>query len=72
MKELVRTNDPVLLSYMVSLLADHGIEAVIFDTHASIVEGSIGAIPRRLMVIDDDVDAARRHLRAAGLAAELR
>ncbi|MFN3460747.1 MAG: DUF2007 domain-containing protein [Oceanibaculum sp.] len=66
MRELMRTNDPVKLSWLVSLLADSGIEAVVFDTHVSIVEGSIGAIPRRLMVLDEDYDPACRLLRDAG------
>ena len=59
MKELFRTNDPVRLSWAQALLAAAGIEAVVLDTHTSIIEGSIGAIPRRLMV-------ARRGPRARG------
>lgn len=66
MKELVRTNDPVLLSWLQALLADAGIDAVVLDTHMSIVEGSIAAIPRRLMVADEDHGAARRLVEAAG------
>lgn len=58
MKELLRTNDNVLLSYAAALLRDAGIAAVQLDTHTSILEGSIGAIPRRLMVPDADHDAA--------------
>jgi len=58
MKELLRTNDPVVLSFLQTRLGQAGIEAVIFDTNASIVEGSIGVLPRRLMVIDDDYDQA--------------
>ena len=50
MKELLRTNDAVRLSWLQALLAAAGIEAVVLDTHTSIIEGSIGAIPRRLMV----------------------
>ncbi len=60
MIELLRTNDPVLLSFAAALLADAGIETEVFDNHTSVVEGSIGAIPRRLMVADDDAPAARR------------
>ncbi len=66
MVELLRTNDIVLLSFLGALLADAGIETVVLDTHTSILEGSIGAIPRRLMVIDDDIVAARRVLDLAG------
>ena len=58
MKELLRTNDPVSLSFLQTRLGQAGIETVIFDTNASIVEGSIGILPRRLMVIDDDYEQA--------------
>jgi hypothetical protein len=61
-KELLRTNDVVRLSWLVALLSDQGIEAVVLDTHASIADGSIGAIPRRLMVPDGDEALARRIL----------
>lgn len=66
MKELLRTNDPVKISWVTALLADGRIEAVVLDTHTSIVEGSIGAIPRRIMVDDEDLDAARRLLADVG------
>ena len=48
MKELLRTNDAVRLSFLQSLLKDSGIESLVLDHHTSLVEGSIGAIPRRL------------------------
>ena len=66
MKELLRTNDPVKISWVTALLADSDIEALVLDGHTSIVEGSIGAIPRRIMVIDEDFAAARRLLDDAG------
>jgi hypothetical protein len=66
MRELLRTNDPVRLSWIQALLADAGIEAVVLDTHTSIVEGSIGAIPRRLCVIAEDFERAKRVLDEAG------
>jgi hypothetical protein len=66
MKELLRTNDIVRLSWLTALLADAGIESAILDTHTSILEGSIGAIPRRLMVDDGDFIRARRLLEGAG------
>ena len=66
MIELLRTNDPVRLSWVLAVLADGGIEAVVLDTHTSIVEGSIGALPRRLMVEDDELDRAHRLLSDAG------
>ena len=68
---LLQTNNVVLLSYVQSLLADAAIDAVVFDANISIVEGSIGVFPRRVMVQDDDVAAARAVLWGAGLAAEM-
>ncbi len=65
MKELLRTNDAVEISWVGALLADAGIESLVLDTHASIVEGSIAAIPRRVMVADEDLEAARRVLAEA-------
>ena len=64
MKELLRSNDPVRLSWAESVLSDEGIRAILFDQHTSAVEGSIGALPRRLMVDDRDYDRARRLLDA--------
>ena len=66
MRELLRTTDIVRLSWLVALLADAGIEAHVFDTHTSILQGSIGAIPRRLMVLEEDEAQARRVLKDAG------
>ena len=60
MKELVRSNDPVLLDWLQVLLRDSGIETVVFDAHMSILEGSAGAIQRRLMVLDEDFDVGAR------------
>jgi hypothetical protein len=60
MKELLRTNDLVRLSWVEALLADAGIECVVLDQHTSLVEGSIGAIQRRLMVAERDHERARR------------
>ena len=71
MRELVRTNDPVMLSWLTALLRDAGIEALVFDAHTSVMEGSVGAIPRRLMVADDDYTAARQRLIDAGEGAQL-
>lgn len=67
MRELLKTNDLVLLSYAVHLLDEAGIGCEVFDTHMSAVEGSIGAIPRRLMVSAEDFAAARRTLGNASL-----
>lgn len=67
MVELLRTNDLVQLSWLTALLKDAGIEAVVLDGHTSVVEGSINAIARRLMVIDEDATRARRVLDDAGI-----
>ena len=66
MQELVRTNDFVRLSWLQALLASAGIEAVVLDGYTSVMEGSIGAIPRRLMVHDDDERRARTVMKEAG------
>lgn len=68
MRELLRTNDAVRLSWLIALLADAGIEAIMLDLHTSVIEGSISAIPRRLMVVAGDFDRARRLLEEAGEA----
>lgn len=65
MRELVRTNDMVLISWAEAILADLGIPCVVLDSHMSVVEGSLGILPRRLMVDREDFDAAQRGLRAA-------
>jgi hypothetical protein len=66
-KELLRSNDPVLLSWVEALLADARIDAVLLDMHTSVIEGSISAIPRRVMIVDDDdYPAARLILTNAG------
>jgi Putative prokaryotic signal transducing protein len=70
MKELLRTNDPVRLSWLQALLGDSGIDSLILDHHTSLVEGSIGAIPRRLMVAERDYRHACALLAAAGEDAE--
>ena len=69
MKELLRTNDAVRLSFLQSLLKDSGIESLVLDRYTSVVEGSIGAIPRRLMVAQKDYGRACSVLAAAGEAA---
>lgn len=62
MRVVVQSNDPVRLSFLVALLRDAGIESVLLDGHVSAVEGSIGAFPRRLMVLAEDEHRARRVL----------
>jgi hypothetical protein len=60
------TNDIVRLSFLRALLADAGIAVTVLDGHTSAVEGSIGAIPRRLVVAEADAAQARRVLAEAG------
>jgi hypothetical protein len=72
MVELVRTNDAVLLTALDALLAAAGIEAIVLDQYTSALEGSIGALPRRLMVHEEDEGEARALLNEAGYARELR
>ena len=59
MIELVRTNNPVKLSWLLAQLQEESIEPIVLDYNISIVEGSIGAFPRRVMVNDDDYTRAR-------------
>jgi hypothetical protein len=66
MKELLRTNDVVRISWLQALLADAKIECLVLDLHTSMIEGSVGAIQRRIMVDDEDLQPARRLLRNAG------
>ena len=72
MIELIRTNDAVLLSFAESLMKEAGIHCLIADQAMSILEGSLGMLPRRLLVEIDRADAARRILTDAGLGAERR
>jgi hypothetical protein len=66
MKVLLVTNNLVRLNFLTLLLRDAGVESVILDSYTSYMEGSIGAIPRRLAVAGDDARRARRVLLDAG------
>ena len=72
MREVLKTNNAVLLNFAEALLADAGIQAVVFDTHMSIMDGSLGVLPRRLMVPEEDVVRANAVLGGAlpGIVAE--
>ena len=72
MRELVRTNDIVLISAIGALLDGAEIHHVVLDQNMSIVEGSLGLLQRRILVNDEDNLAARRLLTDAGLGHELR
>ena len=72
MRELVRTNDAVLLSAIEALLDGAGIAHLVVDQNMSVLEGSIGIFPRRILVGEDELAAARRLLTDAGFEKELR
>ena len=72
LRELVRTNDLVLISAVGALLDGANIHHMVLDQNMSIVEGSLGLLQRRILVNDEDNNAARRLLTDAGLAHELR
>jgi hypothetical protein len=59
MKELIRTNDPVLVSFLTHRLREEGIEPFEMDVHMSLTEGSLGILPKRIMVVDEDYGRAR-------------
>ena len=72
MRELVRTNDPVLVSAIEALLNAADIRHVVLDRNMSVLEGSIGILPRRILVDDAHATRARQLLEDAGLGHELR
>jgi Putative prokaryotic signal transducing protein len=72
LRELVRTNDIVLVSAVGALLDGANIHHLVLDQNMSIIEGSLGVLPRRILVHEDDHREARQILVDAGLAHELR
>jgi hypothetical protein len=72
MRELVRTNDAVLITAIEALLNGADIGHMVVDQNMSVLEGSIGIFPRRILVEEDQVDTARRLLEEAGFGNELR
>ncbi len=72
MDELIRTNNAVVLSLAKTLLKDAGIGHFLADENMSILEGSIGLLPKRLLVDADEIIRARRLMKDAGLGDELR
>lgn len=72
MIELMRTNDPVLISFVEALLRDAGLDYFIADQNMSIIEGSIGILPRRIMVSKREIAHARELLNDAGIGGEIR
>lgn len=67
MQELLRSNDAVLISYVSALLEGEGIDFIVADTNMSVLEGSIGALPRRVLVESEGMERARRILTGAGI-----
>ena len=67
MRELIRTNDPVLISFLQALLRDSNIEVLVLDQNMSVVEGSLGILPRRILVADEDHARAVRLARDSGI-----
>ncbi len=67
MEELIRSTDPVLISHVEALLSDTTIIYFVADTNMSILDGSLGFLPRRIMVEKSSVDDARELIIAAGL-----
>ena len=68
MEELLRTNDPVLLSYVSALLEGANVDFMVADLNMSVLEGSIGALPRRVLVDSERLAQAREILTEAGIA----
>lgn len=68
---LLRTTDAVVLSFAQTVLREAAIEALIADTHMSVLDGSLGILPRRLIVAEEHAARARRLLIEAGLEHEL-
>lgn len=67
MKELLRSNDAVLLSYVSSLLEEDAIGFMVADANMSVLEGSLGVLPRRILVESDKIERARKILTEAGI-----
>jgi hypothetical protein len=72
LRELVRTNDAVLITAIEALLNGADIAHMVVDQNISVLEGSIGIFPRRILVEEDQFAAARQLLAEAGFGSELR
>ena len=72
MRELIRTNDMVLVSAVVALLEGAGIRHMVLDQNMSVLEGSLGVLPRRILVAKGNELTARQIMEDAGLGKELR
>ena len=72
MREILRSNDRVLISAVVALLDGAGIKSMVFDQNMSVLEGSLGMLQARVLVADEIELRARQVLQDAGLGHELR
>ena len=70
MEELLRTTDITLIPLVKTLLDEEGIDCFELDVNMSVLEGSLGILPRRLMVRGSELEAARRVLRENGVVFE--
>jgi len=68
MHELLRSNDAVLINFTVVLLRDAGLRPLLVDEHMSAIEGSIGALPRRVLIAEDEMNQAMRVMRESSLS----
>ena len=72
MKELIRTNDAVVISFVEALMRDAGIGYFVADQNMSVLDGSLGILPRRIMVDADEIGRARTILADAGIGNEIK
>ena len=72
MKELVRTNDLVMISLIEALLKEQSIDYLVLDQNMSVLEGSLGILPRRIMTVNEDFERAKNILIEADIGAELK
>jgi hypothetical protein len=72
MIELMRTNDPVVISFVEALMRDAGIACFVADQNMSVIEGSLGVLPRRVMIDASHAARARSILTDAGIGHEMR
>ena len=70
MKQLLRSTDPTVIAFARALLQGEGIESFVMDVNMSVLEGSIGIVPRRLMVRAADLDRARVAMQDHGIATD--
>ena len=72
MKEILRTNDMVLISFVETLLTEARIKYLVLDQNMSVLDGSIGVLPRRLLVAEEQEAAARNLFEEADIGHEVR